>query len=208
MPCTTILVGKKASYDGSTIVAETDSANGEFSPKRFCVVDPRDAPATPRRSRTSVPHLPTEDGVRPYGRPQRRPSPRASGRREASRHDGVAMSATETLTSNERVWARTPWSSDQPAKGTPGSDDFEPKQPGGIGEEDMVTLVLPYARSARDGVHPRQAPRALHGTYEMNSIAAFSDVNEIWWLKPWAAITGCQARARQLLRHDAQPAGD
>ncbi|MCI6844627.1 MAG: C69 family dipeptidase, partial [Coriobacteriaceae bacterium] len=42
MSCTTILVGKKASYDGSTIVARNeDSANGEFNPKRFCVVDPK-----------------------------------------------------------------------------------------------------------------------------------------------------------------------
>ena len=32
--CTTILVGKKASYDGSTLVARTeDSCNGEFTPK-------------------------------------------------------------------------------------------------------------------------------------------------------------------------------
>ena len=37
--CTTILVGKKASYDGSTIVARTeDSQNGVFTPKKFIVV--------------------------------------------------------------------------------------------------------------------------------------------------------------------------
>ena len=41
MPCTTILVGKKASFDGSTIVARNeDSSNGEFCPKRFVSVDP------------------------------------------------------------------------------------------------------------------------------------------------------------------------
>ena len=39
MACTTILVGKDASYDGSTIIARNeDSANGEFCPKRFIVV--------------------------------------------------------------------------------------------------------------------------------------------------------------------------
>ncbi len=33
--CTTILVGKKASYDGSTMVARTeDSQNGDFTPKK------------------------------------------------------------------------------------------------------------------------------------------------------------------------------
>ena len=28
MPCTTILVGKKASYDGSTMIARNDDAGG------------------------------------------------------------------------------------------------------------------------------------------------------------------------------------
>ena len=43
--CTTILVGKDASYDGSTIVARTeDSQNGVFTPKKFIVVQPEDQP--------------------------------------------------------------------------------------------------------------------------------------------------------------------
>ena len=38
MPCTTILVGKNASYDGSTLVARNeDSSNGVFEPKRMRV---------------------------------------------------------------------------------------------------------------------------------------------------------------------------
>ena len=40
--CTTILVGKDASYDGSTIVARTeDSQNGVFTPKKFIVCSAR-----------------------------------------------------------------------------------------------------------------------------------------------------------------------
>ena len=40
-----ILVGKDASYDGSTIIARNeDSANGEFNPKRFIVVKPEEQP--------------------------------------------------------------------------------------------------------------------------------------------------------------------
>ena len=43
--CTTILVGKHASYDGSTIVARTeDSQNGVFTPKKYIVVKPEDQP--------------------------------------------------------------------------------------------------------------------------------------------------------------------
>ena len=38
MACTTILVGKKASYDGSTMIARTeDSQSGVFTPKEFLV---------------------------------------------------------------------------------------------------------------------------------------------------------------------------
>lgn len=49
MACTTILVGKNASYDGSTIIARNeDSANGEFCPKRFIVVKPEEQPRTYR----------------------------------------------------------------------------------------------------------------------------------------------------------------
>ena len=45
MACTTILVGKDASYDGSTIIARNeDSAYGEFCPKRFIVVKPDEQP--------------------------------------------------------------------------------------------------------------------------------------------------------------------
>ena len=35
MACTTILVGKKASYDGSTMIARNDdSGSGHFTPKK------------------------------------------------------------------------------------------------------------------------------------------------------------------------------
>ena len=51
MPCTTILVGKNASYDGSTLVARNeDSSNGVFEPKRMRVVHPDDSRASTRAS--------------------------------------------------------------------------------------------------------------------------------------------------------------
>ena len=41
MGCTTILVGKKASYDGSTMIARNDdSGSGHYMPKKFVVVHP------------------------------------------------------------------------------------------------------------------------------------------------------------------------
>ena len=102
MACTTILVGKDASYDGSTIIARNeDSANGEFCPKRFIVVKPDeqprhyksvlshvevDLPGEPLQY-TAVPNADLKEGI--WGE---------AGVNEAN----VAMSATETLTTNER----------------------------------------------------------------------------------------------------------
>ena len=45
MPCTTILVGKNASYDGSTMIARNDdSGSGHFTPKKFIAMDPAKQP--------------------------------------------------------------------------------------------------------------------------------------------------------------------
>ena len=46
MACTTILVGKNASYDGSTMIARNDdSGSGHFTAKKFVVVQPEEHPA-------------------------------------------------------------------------------------------------------------------------------------------------------------------
>ena len=42
MPCTTILVGKKASYDGSTMIARND--DGGFEAKSQVVISPKKQP--------------------------------------------------------------------------------------------------------------------------------------------------------------------
>ena len=182
MPCTTILVGKNASYDGSTLVARNeDSSNGVFEPKRMRVVHPDEQPLAymsvlsrltvelpdnPMRY-TSVPDVVPGHGIWAE-----------AGFNELN----VGMSATETLTTNERVRGADPLVDYVPAKGNEGEDGYVPAQPGGLGEEDMVTLVLPYAKSARDGVRILGDLLERYGTYENNGIA-FSDVDEIWWLE-------------------------
>ncbi len=181
MACTTILVGKKASYDGSTIIARNeDCPSGEFCEKRFSVSDA----AGKKTYKSVISHLEValpEGGVRYTCMPN---ADLKEGLWEAAGVNArnVAMTATETLTTNERVLAADPLVAYKPAAGAPGEDGYEPEVAGGIGEEDMVTLVLPYATSARDGVLRLGALLAEHGTYEMNGIA-FSDVDEIWWLE-------------------------
>ena len=164
MACTTILVGKNASYDGSTMIARNDdSGSGHFMPKKFVVVHPEDHPAVYHSviSHVEIP-LP--------GNPLRMTAmPNAIEGKGIWAAAGVnaanvGMTATETITSNPRVL---------------GAD---PLVPGGIGEEDLVMLVLPYIRSAREGVQRLGQLLETYGTYEMNGIA-FQDVGEIWWLE-------------------------
>ena len=186
MSCTTILVGKHASYDGSTIIARNDdSPSGDFNPKRMDVVLPEDQP---RSYRSMISHAEVDlTGLEPmrYSCAPNVPSVievegiwAAGGVNDAD----VAMTATETLTSNPRVQGADPLVALRPAQGTPGEEGYQPEQPGGIGEEDFVTLVLPYIRSAREGVLRLGGLLERNGTYEMNGIA-FSDLDEVWWLE-------------------------
>ena len=182
MACTTILIGKAASYDGSTIIARNeDSPNGQFEPKRMAVVSPEDQPRTYTSVESHLTIELPENPMRYTSVPDALPGHGVWAAAGFNERD-VAMTATETITSNERVLGADPLVVYTPACGKEGEEGYEPEQPGGIGEEDMVTLVLPYITSARDGVRRLGELLERYGTYEMNGIA-FSDVDEIWWLE-------------------------
>lgn len=163
MACTTILVGKNATWDGSTLMARNeDSGAGHFCEKRFTVVTPDQQPrqyksviskveiALPENPMryTAMPNALSDEGVWA-----------AAGINAAN----VAMTATETLTSNPRVL---------------GAD---PLVAGGIGEEDMVTLRAVYPFRARSVERLGKLIEEF-GTYEINGIG-FQDVNELWWFE-------------------------
>ena len=174
MACTTVLVGKKASNDGSTMIARTD--DGHFDVKKLIVVEPKDQP---RRYKTVNSHLEIElpeEPMRYTSCPSVDPKNGvwpATGINAAN----VGMTATETITSNPRVLAADPLVVYKKAKKR-GEKDI----PGGIGEEDIVLLVLPYIKTAREGVKRLAALLEKYGTYESNGIA-INDENEIWWLE-------------------------
>ena len=174
MSCTTVLVGKNASNDRSTMIARTD--DGHFDVKKLIVVEPKDQP---RKYKSVLSHaeieLP-EEPMRYTACPNVDPKDgvwAATGINAAN----VGMTATETITSNPRVLAADPLVVYQEAK-----SKREKDVPGGIGEEDFVVLVLPYIRSAREGVERLGALLERYGTYESNGIA-FNDENEVWWLE-------------------------
>ena len=117
MPCTTILVGKNASYDGSTMIARNDdSGSGHFTPKKFVVIHPEEQPKLYKSvlSHVEVP-LP-ENPMRYTAIPNAVEGKgiwAASGVNSAH----VAMTATETITSNPRVLGADHLAVYQPAEG-------------------------------------------------------------------------------------------
>ena len=164
MPCTTLLVGKNASYDGSTMMARNeDSGAGHFAPKKFTVVLPQEQPRHYKSVLSGVEIDLPDDPLRYTAMPNALPDQGIWGECGVNAAN-VAMSETETITSNPRV------------------QGADPLVKGGIGEEDLLTIVLPYIRSAREGVLRLGALLERYGTYEMNGIG-FQDAEEIWWLE-------------------------
>lgn len=102
------------------------------------------------------------------------------------------MTATETITSNARVLGADPLVKLQPA------EDGKEEIVGGIGEEDLVYITLPYISSAREGVIRLGSLLEKYGTYEMNGIA-FRTSTRSGGLRPSADITGSQSVFRMTV---------
>ncbi|MBR4759284.1 MAG: C69 family dipeptidase [Lachnospiraceae bacterium] len=174
MSCTTVLVGKNASNDGSTMIARTD--DGHFDVKKMTVVRPKDQP---RKYTSKISHVTIElpdDPISYTSCPSvdlKNGIWAATGINKAN----VGMTATETITSNPRVLAADPLVEYKKATKR-GEKDI----PGGIGEEDIVLLVLPYIRTAREGILRLASLLEEYGTYESNGIA-INDENEVWWME-------------------------
>ena len=174
MSCTTILVAKGASNDHSTMIARTD--DGHFDEKKLITVEPG---SQPKKYTSKISHVTVELPGEPLRYTACPSIDRTHGIWAATGINAanVGMTATETITSNPRVLAADPMVRLQKAK-----KRGEKETPGGIGEEDIVVLVLPYIRSAREGVLRLASLLEQYGTYESNGIA-FNDENEVWWME-------------------------
>jgi dipeptidase len=163
--CTTVLVGKNASIDGSTMVARNDDTFLPLAPHRFymhpaetgvdeTIVSSQNGftaklPANGYRH-SAVPNIdPDKDGI--YDE---------SGFNEKN----VAMSATESVYGNPNALA------------------YDPLIPNGLAEDTMPTMVLPYIDSARDGVQYLGQLIAQYGSPEGNGVI-FSDKNDVWYME-------------------------
>lgn len=172
--CTEILVGKAASMDGSTIVARNEDGYGPINPIKFVVHPATDQKQAEFTSVVTGVNVPLPDHAYRYtGTPQ---ADQSDGQYEEAgiNEFNVGMSATETTATNARVLGYDPLVND------------------GINEEAMITLVLPYVKTAKEGAQRLGALLEKYGTGESNSIA-FNDRDEIWYLETagghhWAAM--------------------
>lgn len=163
--CTSILIGKDASIDGSIMIGRNEDAKAAW-PKHM-VVHPHGAlphQFVSKETKLAI-DLPGESAAYTA-------TPEWTSKYGLFEEDGineyhVAMSATESAYSNPLVL---------------GADPLVKK---GLNEEGMVTVVLPFIKSAREGVHRLGSLIAKYGTGETNGVL-FADDKEAWYLESGA----------------------
>ncbi len=172
--CTTLLVGRRATIDGSTVVCREEDYGNAFDPQRFMFIQ---AAAQPRHYESKTTTFKLELPDNPVGYTSTPDADDSAGIFAAGgiNQHNVAMTGTETITTNSRILGLDPFNTES-----------------GIGEEDFVTLVLPYIKTAREGVLRLGKLLEKYGTYEANAIS-FGDHNEVWYMETigghhWAAI--------------------
>lgn len=162
--CTSILVGKKASADGSIFIGRNEDSKAAW-PKHFV--------SHPRQTHTTAPVFKSNDTGFTVTLPREQAKYNATPEWTAEfglfeedgfNEYGVAMSATESAYANERVLA------------------YDPLVENGIAEEAMVTVVLPYVKTARAGVLRLGELVEQYGTAESNGIL-FADNDEAWYME-------------------------
>ncbi|MFT8390087.1 MAG: C69 family dipeptidase [Sporolactobacillus sp.] len=164
--CTSILIGKKATLDGSTLIGRNEDNYIVLAPQRFAVhphqeLDHEEVYHSHLNSFSmKLPKLrfrytSTPDAVDSYDTYE------GSGINERN----VAMSATESIYANARVLGYDPLNTET-----------------GIAEESMTSVVLPYITSARDGVLRLGKIVETHGAAESNGML-FADKDEVWYME-------------------------
>lgn len=160
--CTSVLVGKDASEDGSTMIARNEDMGTAWS-KHFYV---REANKNEQKFESKGNgfslELPKEQ-LKYTATPEWDVS---EGLYEEAGINSkqVAMSATESTTIKESIL------------------EIDPLVEGGIAEDAMLTVVLPYIESAKGGVERLGEIVEEKGAAEANGIA-FSDNEEVWYME-------------------------
>ncbi|UQS82087.1 C69 family dipeptidase [Bombilactobacillus folatiphilus] len=164
--CTTILVGKNASIDGSTMIARNDDTFHAVAPHKFEYHQPQDN-ASDTTVKSWLNGFSATVPTKSFGWPG---VPNVNYQEEGYYDESgintqnVAMSATESTYGNERALANDPLVVD------------------GLDEDCIVRMVLPYVTSAKDAVLRTGDLIAKYGSPAGNSVL-FSDCNDVWYME-------------------------
>ncbi len=164
--CTSILVGKNASLDGTTMIARNDDTFLPLTPQRFYM-----HPAWKGQKGLHVKSplnnfeadLP-ENGYRYNAVPNVDRDHLGDYEESGINEKNVAMSATESTYGNERTLA------------------FDPLVKDGLDEDLIVNMTLPFIESARHGVEYLGQLIKQYGSPAGNSVL-FSDKDNVWYME-------------------------
>ncbi|KRL95071.1 C69 family dipeptidase [Limosilactobacillus equigenerosi] len=164
--CTTVLVGKKATIDGSTMAARNDDTFKPLTPQHVVVY-----PAYHDHPNQVHSYLNAFVGDRPADGARYQGVPNVNFQQEGVYDENgfnefnVGMSATESVYANERVLAYDPLN-----------------ETSGINEDVIVAMVLPFIHSAKEGVQYLGELVAKYGSAEGNGVI-FVDQNDVWYME-------------------------
>lgn len=173
--CTTILVGKNATIDGSTMIARNDDTFWPITPQRFEMqqaVSGRKGVILKSTQNGFEAPLP-ETGFRATMTPNVEVQEKGLYGESSINEKNVAMSCTESVYGNEKALA------------------YDPLVPDGLAEDCMQHMVAPFITSARHGVKYLGELIKKYGSPEGNGVL-FSDKDEVWYMEivtghHWAA---------------------
>jgi dipeptidase len=163
--CTTILVGKKATVDGSTMIARNDDTFMPITPQKFIVhpaVHGRNETLTSGKNGFTAP-LPT-DGYRYQAVPNIEVAEKGVFEENGFNEKNVGVSSTESVYGNEHTLT------------------FDPFVPNGLAEDSLPTMLTPFIDSARGGVEYLGQLIAKYGSPEGNGVL-FNDKDDVWYME-------------------------
>lgn len=172
--CTTILVGKKATIDGSTMIARNDDTFLPLTPQRFIMQKAVHGRHEMWRSTQNGFEAPLPaDGYRTTMTPNVDVKGLGYFGESSINEKNVAMSATESVYGNPLALAHDPFVVD------------------GLAEDSLQSMVAPFITSAREGVLYLGELIKKYGSPEGNGVL-FADKDEVWYMEivtghHWAA---------------------